>query len=199
MADETSWAVALWVKYGRTEAILLSSRYAARHTLLMCCCTDSVWSRWTPRFLTLNGMRLPLMSTLSLPAELRREVDAMGRTSVFSAFSLSLLLYIQPTDFQRRSGYHREAAEIDREGPLWQLGIISVFVIITLVATYQVREGLRVQLMWTGLAQGPNSVEPRTEGGWERTRRCQLSQTAVHGPLNRMQTSEVQCHRKCQM
>ena len=85
----------------------------------MCWCTDSVWSRWTPRFLTedLNGMRLPLMSTLSLPAELRREVDAMGRTSVFSAFSLSLLLYIQPTDFQRRSGYHREAAEIDREGP----------------------------------------------------------------------------------
>ena len=37
------------------------------------------------------------MSTLSLPIELRREVDATGRTSVFSAFSLSLLLYIQPT------------------------------------------------------------------------------------------------------
>ena len=44
MADETSWAVALWVKYGRNEAILLSSRYAARDTLLMCCCIDSVWS-----------------------------------------------------------------------------------------------------------------------------------------------------------
>ena len=99
MADETSWAVALWVKYGRIEAILLSSRYAARHTLLMCCCIDSVWSRWTPRFLTedLNGMCLPPMFTLSLPTELRREVDATGRTSVFSAFSLSLLLYIQPT------------------------------------------------------------------------------------------------------
>ena len=88
MADETSWAVALWVKYGQIEAILLSSRYSARHTLLMCCCIDSVWSRWTPRFLTedLNGMRLPPMSTLSLPTELRREVDATGRTSVFSAF-----------------------------------------------------------------------------------------------------------------
>ena len=57
------------------------------------------------------------MSTLSLPTELRREVDAMGGTSVFSAFSLSLLLYIQPTDFQCRSGYHREVTEIDREEP----------------------------------------------------------------------------------
>ena len=32
--------------------------------------------------------------------------------------------------------------------------------------------------MWTGLAQGPNPAEPRIEGGWERTRRCQLSQGA---------------------
>ena len=50
-------------------------------------------------FLTedLNGMRMPPMSTISLPTELRRKVDATGRTSVFSAFSLSLLLYIQPT------------------------------------------------------------------------------------------------------
>ena len=99
MADETSWAAAPWVKYSRIEAILLSSRYAARPTLLMCCCIDSVWSRWTPRFLSedLNGVRLPPMSTLSLPTELRREVDATGRTSVFSAFSVSLLLYIQST------------------------------------------------------------------------------------------------------
>ena len=101
MADETSWAVALWVEYGRIEAILLSCRYAARHTLLMCCCVDSVWSRWTPRFLTedLNGMRLPPMSTLSLPTELRREVDATGRTSVFSAFENSDLCLSFFADF----------------------------------------------------------------------------------------------------
>ena len=94
MADETSWAVALWLKYGRIEAVVLSSRYAARHTLLMCCCIDSVWSRGTPRFLAedLNGIRLPPVSALSLPTELRREVEATGRTSGFSAFGLSLLL-----------------------------------------------------------------------------------------------------------
>ena len=94
MADETSWAVALWLKYCRIEAVVLSSRYAARHTLLMCCCIDSVWSRGTPRFLTegLNGMRSPPVSALSLPTEIRREVEATGRTSGFSAFGLSLLL-----------------------------------------------------------------------------------------------------------
>ena len=48
-------------------------------------------------------------------------------------------------DFQCRSGYHREETEIDQEEPLWQLGIISIFVIITLMVTYQVREGLGVQ------------------------------------------------------
>ena len=37
----------------------------------------------------MNGIRLPPMSALSLPTELRREVDATGRTSAFSAFSLS--------------------------------------------------------------------------------------------------------------
>ena len=57
-------------------------------------------------------MRLPPMSTISLPTEQRWEVDAMGRTSVFSAFSLSLLLY-----FQCRSGYHSEETETDREEP----------------------------------------------------------------------------------
>ena len=48
-------------------------------------------------------------------------------------------------DFQCRSGYHREETETDREEPLLTTGYISLFVIITLVATYQVREGLRVQ------------------------------------------------------
>ena len=100
MADETSWAVAFWAKYGWIETILLSSRYAVQHTLLICCCIDGVWSRWTPRFLTedLKGMHLPPMTTLSLPTKLRREVEAMGRTSVFSAFSLH---YIAVTLFHK--------------------------------------------------------------------------------------------------
>ena len=50
--------------------------------------------------------------------------------------------------------------------------------------------------MWTGLAQEPNPAEPRTEGGWEKTRPCQALQS-VHGPLSRIRTSEAQC-QKCQ-
>ena len=41
-------------------------------------------------------MRLPPVSTLSLPTELRLEVDATGRTSVFSAFSLTELVAVHP-------------------------------------------------------------------------------------------------------
>ena len=157
MADETSRAVVLWVKYGWIEAILLSSRYAARHTLLMCRCIDSVWSRWTPRFLTedLNGIRLPPMSALSLPTELRREVDATGRTSAFSAFSLSFFA-VHPVykTFNAGVDFTEKRLKLIRRNPLWQLGIISVFVIITLMATYQVREGWEYNV---------NRIVPRTE------------------------------------
>ena len=74
---------------------VLSSRYAVRHTLMMCCCIDNVRLRWTHRLLTedLKDTCLPPVSSLSLPAKLRWEEEAMGRTSVFSVFSLSLLLY----------------------------------------------------------------------------------------------------------
>ena len=37
---------------GRIEAILLSARNVVRLRLLMCCFTDSVWSRCTPRYVT---------------------------------------------------------------------------------------------------------------------------------------------------
>ena len=57
--------------------------------------------------------------------------------------------------------------------------------IITLVATYQVREGLRVQCEqdWP---KDRTLWNPELKGA----RRCQPSQT-VHGPLNRTQTSEA--------
>ena len=130
MADETSWAAALWVKYGRVEAILLSSRCAARHTLLMCCCIDSVWSRWTPRFLTedLNGIRLPPMSALSLPTELRWEADATGRTLVFSAFELVAVHPVYKT-FDAGLDITEKRLKLIGRSPLWQLGTLSVFVI----------------------------------------------------------------------
>ena len=39
-------------RYGRIDAIRRTSRKDARQMLLMCCCTDSVLSRRTPRYLT---------------------------------------------------------------------------------------------------------------------------------------------------
>ena len=112
------------------------------------------------RFLTedLKGICLPPMSALSLLTELRWE------TSVFSTFSLSLLLYIQPTrlsmqvwisqrktetdreEYPLTTGYHRGRPELIGRSTFWQLGITSAFVIITLMATYQYRlRGLAVQ------------------------------------------------------
>ena len=44
---------------------------------------------YSPRFLTED------LKDMCLPPELRQEAEALGRTSVFSALSLSLLLYIQ--------------------------------------------------------------------------------------------------------
>ena len=191
MADEMSWAVVLWVKCGRIEAILLSSRYAARHTLLKCCCIDSVWSRWTPRFLTenLNGMRLPPMSTLSLPTELRWEVDAMGRT-LHLVWACCYTPSLQ--DFQCRSGYHREETETDQEEPPLTNAYHQHICGNPTHGNISSHRGAE-STMWTELAQGPNPAEPQTEGGWERKRR-QPSQT-VHGPLSRMQTSKAQCQK----
>ena len=184
----------------------INSRYGVRHTLLMSCCIDSVWSR-TPRFLTedLKGMHLPPMSALSLPTELRQEVEATGSTSVFSAFSLNLLLYIQPTRLSMQvlwvnklvfctqstsaviSGWYaglditEKRLKLIGRSLIWQVGIISVFVITTLMMTYQVREGLGAQC---------EQDWPQTEGGWERTRHCQLTQT-LHSLLNMTQISEA--------
>ena len=61
-------------------------------------------------FLTedLKAMRLPPMSTLSPPTELRHEVEAMGRTSVFSAFSLhyiAVTLFHKDTTVKLTYGY----------------------------------------------------------------------------------------------
>ena len=55
-------------------AILLSARNVVRQRLLMCCFIDSVWSRCTPRYVTVvwEGMQLPSISADSQPTELIR-------------------------------------------------------------------------------------------------------------------------------
>ena len=49
---DTSFSVELLERNGRIEAILLSARNVVRQRLLMCCFIDSVWSRCTPRYVT---------------------------------------------------------------------------------------------------------------------------------------------------
>ena len=47
-----NFTVELLDRNGRIEAILLSAGNVVRQRLLMCCFTDSVWSRCAPRYLT---------------------------------------------------------------------------------------------------------------------------------------------------
>ena len=96
-------------------------------------------------------------------------------------------------DFQCRSGYHREETEIDWEEPPLTTGYHQHICDNHTRGDISSQRGAE-STVWTGLAQGLNPVEPWTEGGWERTRRCQPSQT-VHGPLNRTHTSKAQCQK----
>ena len=87
--DTTSFSVEL------IEVILLSARNVVRQRLLMCCFIDSVWSRCTPRYVTVvwKRMQLPPISADSQPTELIH-TDEPTNISVFSVLSFSLLLCI---------------------------------------------------------------------------------------------------------
>ena len=50
--DATSFSVQLLDRNGRTDAILLSARNVVRQRLVNCCFIDGVWSRCTPRYVT---------------------------------------------------------------------------------------------------------------------------------------------------
>ena len=50
--DATSFSVELLDRNRRIDAILLSARNVVRQRQLMCCFIDSVWSRYTPRYVT---------------------------------------------------------------------------------------------------------------------------------------------------
>ena len=72
--DATSFSMELLERNGRIEAILLSARNVVRQRLLMYRFTDSVWSRCTPRYVTVvwKGMQFPSISADSQPTELIR-------------------------------------------------------------------------------------------------------------------------------
>ena len=70
---------------GRIEAILLSARNVARQRLLMCCFIDSVWSRYTPRYVTVvwKGMQLTSISADSQPTELIALMNLQASSQFF--------------------------------------------------------------------------------------------------------------------
>ena len=81
---------------GRIEAIVQSARSVVRQRILMCCFSDSVWSRCTPRYVTVvwKGMQFSSISADSQPTELIRTDEPTSIISVFSVLSFSLLLCI---------------------------------------------------------------------------------------------------------
>ena len=80
-----NFTVELLDRNGRIEAIFLSAGNVVRQRLLMCCFTDSVWSRWTARYVTVlwKGMLLPAMPADSQPTELTRINEPKSIISVF--------------------------------------------------------------------------------------------------------------------
>ena len=82
--DTTSFTVELLERNGRIEAILLGARNVVRQRLLICYSIDSVWSRCTPRYVTVvwKGMQLPPISADSQPTELIRTDEPTSIISV---------------------------------------------------------------------------------------------------------------------
>ena len=64
-----------------------------RQRLLMCCFTDSVWSRCTPRYVTVvwKGIQLPSISADSQPTELIRTDEPTSIISVFFCVKLQIV------------------------------------------------------------------------------------------------------------
>ena len=63
--DATSFSVELLDRNGQIDVILLSARNVVRRRLLMCCFTDSVWSRCTPRYVTVVSEGIDVLVRLT--------------------------------------------------------------------------------------------------------------------------------------
>ena len=63
----TSFSMELLERNGRIEAILLSARNVVRQRLLICCFIDSVWSRCSPRYVTVVWKGMHLLKTRIRP------------------------------------------------------------------------------------------------------------------------------------
>ena len=80
------------IRYIRVDAICLIANCAEQHKWLICCSIDRVLSKNTPRFFTC-GFNKIWIDSASVRFMVWREPTSMA--SVFSPFSLSLLLSIQ--------------------------------------------------------------------------------------------------------
>ena len=87
--EETKLALDLRDRSERMDTIFRSSSNVDRQMLLMYCCRDIVWSRWTSRYFTdgLKGILFPTMFSNSLPSKLRRDVETAGVISVLLPFT----------------------------------------------------------------------------------------------------------------
>ena len=93
----TSLAAVSWERYCLMDAIRLSSKKEARHTLLICSCMVRDWSIFTPRYLTQawKATSVPLKQADCRSMDDIRERAPTSIISVLSVLSLSLLQFVQ--------------------------------------------------------------------------------------------------------
>ena len=116
--------------------------------LLMCCFIDSVWSRCTPRFVTVvwKGMQLPPISADSQPTELIRTDELTSIISFFFCVKLQFVA-LHPWQSVAYTGLNvgLSRSEIARWCTVRDFCVISVLVIVTAVTCYDIRQGLWIQ------------------------------------------------------
>ena len=93
----TSLAAVSWERYCLMDAIRLSSKKEARHTLLICSCMVRDWSIFTPRYLTQawKTTSVPLKQADCRSMDEIRERAPTSIISVLSVLSLSLMQFVQ--------------------------------------------------------------------------------------------------------
>ena len=140
----TSLASVLWDRCVWTDATHQSSRKDTRQMLLMCCCTDNVLSRWTPRYLTkvLKGTLFPPLFANSLSADLRQDAEP---PQPYRCSAWAYCYSSRAEHYQYMSEHMINSSELIRWCTFRQLSVIGVLVIVTIMDRDHVWQRLRVQ------------------------------------------------------
>ena len=112
--------------------------------LLMCCCTDNVLSRWTPRYLTkvLKGTPFPPMFANSLSADSRQDAEP---PQPYQCSAWAYCYSSRAEHHQYMSEHMINSSELIRWCTFRQLSVIGVLVIVTIMDRDHVWQRLRVQ------------------------------------------------------